>query len=461
MAYSVNYTEKGKSPIIVSDGVLNSDTSLKLPGRGKVGFGEALNETLVHILENFASPDAYDVIEASSSGNYIEVDSYAFDAFKVGESYTLFNSSTNNGVYLISNVTTIGSPSRIRIEFDASTQIPSTTSNDGLFGNQQEPLPNLVTKDYSTGQLWYNTREDLFYYFSESGTWETIINPGSFTAAVQEAVEDVVGSMVGQMFDSETNIENGISVTYDENDGAGPGLGKLNFDVNDFDISIDGAVTGSATVTNLGNVTISTSVSHNHDTLYVNVGGDTMSGDLNMGGNTVTNLSNPVAGTDAVPFTYAENRYINTSGDTMTGTLNLVDTTMTNSQFMLTGSDVVLSNSSITLQDQDTLTITFQGQYSNYANISLVSTSNSNTYMLFQTFDGNAEPFVFRMNDGVDLLSIQHTTLEYRGNTVWHAGNDGAGSGLDADLWAGSTKYVRTTTPSSSLGSDGDICFVI
>jgi len=68
----------------------------------------------------------------------------------------------------------------------------------------------------------------------------------------QEAVEDVVGAMVS------SNTESGLSVTYDDTSG------KLNFDVNDPTITLAGAVTGSGTITNLGNVTITTTVNHTH-----------------------------------------------------------------------------------------------------------------------------------------------------------------------------------------------------
>jgi hypothetical protein len=54
------------------------------------------------------------------------------------------------------------------------------------------------------------------------------------------------------------NTESGIAVTYNDTNG------KLNFDVNDPVITIDGAVTGSATMTNLGNVTITTVANHSH-----------------------------------------------------------------------------------------------------------------------------------------------------------------------------------------------------
>jgi hypothetical protein len=53
------------------------------------------------------------------------------------------------------------------------------------------------------------------------------------------------------------NIESGITVTYDD------AAGKLNFNVNDPTISLSGAVTGSATMSNLGSITISTASGSN------------------------------------------------------------------------------------------------------------------------------------------------------------------------------------------------------
>jgi hypothetical protein len=72
--------------------------------------------------------------------------------------------------------------------------------------------------------------------------------PSTQISDFTEAVQDVAGGMVS------TNTENGISVTYDDVDG------KLNFDVNDFTIALTGAITGSAVVTNLANVSITTTL---------------------------------------------------------------------------------------------------------------------------------------------------------------------------------------------------------
>jgi len=72
-----------------------------------------------------------------------------------------------------------------------------------------------------------------------------------------EAVADTIGAMVT------SNTENGISVTYQDDDNT------LDFDVADFSITLSGDVSGSGTVTNLANVEITTAVSddsHNHTT---------------------------------------------------------------------------------------------------------------------------------------------------------------------------------------------------
>ena len=73
---------------------------------------------------------------------------------------------------------------------------------------------------------------------------------------IEEYIQDVVGTMV-----SPTNTEAGITVSYDD------ATGKLNFDVNDPTITLVGDVTGSATMSNLGSITMTTTVandSHTH-----------------------------------------------------------------------------------------------------------------------------------------------------------------------------------------------------
>lgn len=60
MPYTVDYSESGKTPIVVNDGTIETSTSLKLVGKNYNRFGEYLNENLLHLLENFAATTAPD-----------------------------------------------------------------------------------------------------------------------------------------------------------------------------------------------------------------------------------------------------------------------------------------------------------------------------------------------------------------------------------------------------------------
>ena len=55
----------------------------------------------------------------------------------------------------------------------------------------------------------------------------------------------------------------------------------------------------------------------------VNKAGDTMTGNLNMDGHTVTGISDALEDTDALPKGQADDIYVNVTGDTMSGDLNM------------------------------------------------------------------------------------------------------------------------------------------
>ena len=79
---------------------------------------------------------------------------------------------------------------------------------------------------------------------------------------VTEDVQDIVGAMFDPTPEPNTQIENGISVYYEDS------TGKINADVNDFTITISGAVKSTDKLNNgecnnLGNVTIETEIDTN------------------------------------------------------------------------------------------------------------------------------------------------------------------------------------------------------
>ena len=103
----------------------------------------------------------------------------------------------------------------------------------------------------------------------------------------QEEVQDIVGGMITG------NSETGILVTYND------ALGKINFDVNDPVISLSGDATGSATMTNLGDIDIVVTVnstSEAYDASNITTGilsdehlPDIISSDITGNAETVTN----------------------------------------------------------------------------------------------------------------------------------------------------------------------------
>lgn len=80
-----------------------------------------------------------------------------------------------------------------------------------------------------------------------------------------EAVADAVGAMVS------SNTESGISVSYDDTDNT------LDFDVADFTITLGGDLSGSATVTNLGNATLTATIAANSVALGTDTTGNYVS----------------------------------------------------------------------------------------------------------------------------------------------------------------------------------------
>jgi hypothetical protein len=137
-----------------------------------------------------------------------------------------------------------------------------------------------------------------------------------------ERVQDIVGGMV-----TAPNTESGISVTYDDT------AGKLDFNVNDPTITINGAIAGSATMTNLGDVTITASINPNSVTLGTDTTGDYVA---NIQGTANEVTVSPTTGegttvTIGLPDDVTITNNLNVGGNlNVTGTINSVNTTEIN-----------------------------------------------------------------------------------------------------------------------------------
>jgi hypothetical protein len=107
-----------------------------------------------------------------------------------------------------------------------------------------------VVQDTVGAMFGSNTESGIAVTYEDSdGTIDLAVSgTSSIISDFTEAVEDVVGGMVT------TNTESGIAVTYDDSDGT------LDFNVSDPTLSYTGDVTGSGTMTNLGNTSIALTI---------------------------------------------------------------------------------------------------------------------------------------------------------------------------------------------------------
>jgi hypothetical protein len=137
---------------------------------------------------------------------------------------------------------------------DVSGNLNATTLSYGgtdlksVFFEQGEAFEDAVgamfdgTETGGISATYDDTNGNINLAIADDGHAHVVGNIDNFT----EEVQDIIGAMVSG------NTEGGISVDYEDGDGT------LDFNVNDPTITLTGAVTGSATMTNLGNVSITT-----------------------------------------------------------------------------------------------------------------------------------------------------------------------------------------------------------
>ena len=136
--------------------------------------------------------------------------------------------------------------------------------------------------------------------------------------------------------------------------------------------------------------------------------------------------------TDAYTKTDSDNRFVNVSGDTMQGALNFANAMWNN-----VGDDVAI------------------GDYNGAGRLGI---KGINSNIVGITFFNMAA-------SNIGELVSDAGRLVWNNNTVWHAGNDGHGSGLDADLLDGyqGSYYLRsfwTEIPGHDANNYADSSFV-
>jgi hypothetical protein len=162
-----------------------------------------------------------------------------------------------------------------------------------------------------------------------------------------EAVADTVGAMVT------SNTESGISVTYDDADNT------LDFDVADFTITLDGDLTGSATITNLASATLTATIAANSVALGTDTTGNYMA-DVSAGsGISITHTPGEgstatIANSGVLSLTGTANE-VEVSGSTGAVTIGLPDNVSLTGNLVVGGNLTV--NGSVTSINSTTITV--------------------------------------------------------------------------------------------------------
>jgi hypothetical protein len=191
---------------------------------------------------------------------------------------SLIDSGATAGTYGATDKTltaTVDSKGRITSISESAISIATSQVND-----LQEYIEDKVGSLVVAGEGIDVTYDDAAGHFTVDAEIATSSNRGvaSFdsidfvvtdgdVSLNRERIQDIVGDMV-----TSPNTESGISVTYDDTNG------KLDFDTNDFSITLTGDVTGSGTVTNLGNVSFAATIQPNSVALGTDTTGDYVAG---------------------------------------------------------------------------------------------------------------------------------------------------------------------------------------
>lgn len=122
-------------------------------------------------------------------------------------------------------------------------------------------------------------------------------------------------------------------------------------------------------------------------------------------------------------------RYVKKAGDTMTGALNITASEY-NTEVSLDGLKLETSKTSANAKGLFFRNFDKTGYI---GGIGMFSTGNGSIYRAYNAYVGwDNSPW-----DSANNLTVSKDAFTYKNNKIWHAGNDGSGSGLDADLLDG------------------------
>ena len=309
----------------------------------------------------------------------------------------------------------------------------------------------------------------------------TFVPEGTNQYHTTERVQDVVGAMVT------SNTESGIAVTYDDSDGT------LDFNVNDPTISLTGDVTGSATMTDLGSTSISTTIAANSVALGTDTTGNYVQ-DITGTANEITvsgSGSESASVTLALPDDVTIGNDLTVTGDV--GAANMVlsgNLTVSGSTTTVSSSTLAVTDGAVKVSKDNAANATDFGLYGQYVESSTTKYAgllwDASESSKFRLFHGNQSEPTTTLNTsgtghttGTLLANVEGSltgnastatalasarTIAIAGDVVGSASFDGTGnisisSTIQADSVALGTdttgNFVGTITAGTGLTSTG------
>jgi len=185
MAYTLTYS---LGTITVIDTTLNNQTSLNLPGRNYAGYGQPVDQGLLSLLENFASP--------SAPANPIPGQTW----FDTTSKYLKLNTSGNATPSWSTIISSGGSGSNVNIDVNNLAITGQLTVNNITTGGPT--IPGTVTGNWTLtpGSRWNASYADLAERFEADDYYEpgTVMELGGSKeiTAVREELSDKVFGVI-------------------------------------------------------------------------------------------------------------------------------------------------------------------------------------------------------------------------------------------------------------------------
>ena len=246
------------------------------------------------------------------------------------------------------------------------------------------------------------------------------------TQLTTENVEDIVGGMLD-------GTETGISVSYDDTDG------NLDFVVANSDFALTGDVTGSATQTAKGNVSITTSIANNSVDLTTHTTGNYVAG-VSAG----TGVSVSGSGSEGATATVSIGQAVGTSSDV---TFN--DVTVSG-DLTVNGSTVTNSATNTTIEDQ--LIELGTGNSGNASGDSGIVIERGDDDNIFIGWDESADRVLVGTGSftGASSGNLTISEANFRASQITTSYSNNSG-GVARNI------YQSTSAPGSSDGQVGDL----